>query len=145
MALYLTIVVSIFLFMELSNVLALYFKPDFKFANAVGMFTVWEKAQDNEEMRDFADYLVKWVAGTKLIFIFLMIVILAVGDEKIQLFGVGALILAILSFYWKMYPLIRKMDKNNQINPNNYSKTLGLMILIFVLALCSTIVVTLVK
>lgn len=143
MQLYLIIIVSIFLLLEFSNVLALYFRPDFKYANAVGMFKAWNEAQNNEHIRIFVDYLVKWIAGTKLIFIFLMIVILIFGDEKTQLFGVGALIISILSFYWKMYPLIRKMDKNEQIDPKNYSKTLGLMILTFVLALLSTIVVEL--
>ncbi|QEE16856.1 hypothetical protein DSAG12_02686 [Promethearchaeum syntrophicum] len=131
----LTIVTISFMVLEFSNVLALYGKPDFKYANAVGMFKAWEKSKEDPDMHDFVKYLVNWVAGTKLIFLMLLVVILIFGDEKTQIYALLALILSILTFYWKLYPLIKKMDKNDQIDPKNYSKTLGLMIFVFVLAL----------
>jgi len=131
--------------LEFSNVLALYGKPDFKYANAVGMFKAWDKSKEDPDMHDFVKYLVNWVAGTKLIFIFLLAVILIFGDDKTQTYAMLALILSILTFYWKLYPLIKKMDKNNQIDPKNYSKTLGLMILAFVLAISTAFVVSVVN
>ena len=127
--------------LEFSNVLALYGKPDFKYANAVGMFKAWDKSKEDPDMHDFVKYLVNWVAGTKLIFIFLLAVILIFGDDKTQTYAMLALILSILTFYWKLYPLIKKLDKNNQIDPKNYSKTLGLMILSFVLAISAAFVI----
>jgi len=42
------------------------------------------------------------------------------------------LIVAILSFYWRLFPLIRKMDQSGQIEPQNYSIVLGVMIFVFV-------------
>jgi len=38
---------------------------------------------------------------------------------------------SIGSFFWEIYPLIRTMDSENQINPKNYSKILGVMIIGF--------------
>lgn len=131
--------------LEFSNVLALYGKPDFKYANAVGMFKAWDKSKEDPDMHDFVKYLVNWVAGTKLIFIFLLAVILIFGDDKTQTYAMLALIISILTFYWKLYPLIKKMDKNNQIDPKNYSKTLGLMILAFVLAISAAFVISLIN
>ena len=128
--------------LEFSNVLALYGKPDFKYANAVGMFKAWKKSKEDPDMHDFVKYLVNWVAGTKLIFIMLLTVILIFGNDQTKLYALLALILSILTFYWKLYPLIKKMDKNDQIDPKNYSRTLGLMIFGFVLALSIAFLVT---
>ena len=139
----LTIVTISFMVLEFSNVLALYGKPDFKYANAVGMFKAWEKSKEDPGMHDFVKYLVNWVAGTKLIFIMLLTVILIFGNDQTKLYSLLALILSILTFYWKLYPLIKKMDKNDQIDPKNYSRTLGLMIFVFVLALSTAFVYTL--
>jgi len=36
--------------------------------------------------------------------------------------------LTISSFYWRLFPLIRKMDSQSQIEPPGYSKSLGWMI-----------------
>jgi len=131
--------------LEFSNVLALYGKPDFKYANAVGMFKAWNQSKENPDMHDFVKYLVNWVAGTKLIFLLLLVVILVFGDEKTQVYSMLALILSILTFYWKLYPLIKKMDKKDQIDPKNYSRTLALMILSFVVVLSIGFIVGLVQ
>ena len=126
------IVISVFVFLELSNVLMLYFAPGSRNANAVGIFTAWEKSKQYPEIHDFVKYLVYWIAGTKLIFLLLLIVIILFADAETQRMSLLALIIAILSFYWRLFPLIRKMDRNGQIEPKNYSVMLGIMIFIFV-------------
>lgn len=137
----LKIVMSAFIFLELLNVLILYFAPGSKLGNGMGSFKAWEKSKENKDVHDMARYLVFWVAGTKLIFIALIIVIIIFGSWKTQLFACIALALSILSFYWKLFPIIRKLDKNNQIDPKDYSKTLGTMIGIFVVVFVAAIVV----
>ncbi|WP_322508897.1 hypothetical protein [Anaerolinea sp.] len=127
------IVILGFAFLEFSNVLALYFFPGAKQANAVGVFSAWEKSRQYPEIHDFVQYLVNWVAGAKLIFIFLLVVIAFFGDLNLQRMSLIALALATLSFYWRLFPLIRKMDLSGQIEPRNYSKTLGVMIFSLIL------------
>ncbi|MHA2425181.1 MAG: hypothetical protein ACXAEF_10355 [Candidatus Thorarchaeota archaeon] len=133
MSLLLVLIISIFIILEFSNVLALYFKPGTTKANAVGVFSAWEKSKDDPEIHAFVKYLVYWVAGTKLIFISLLIVILAFGDPITQSFALLAMIITTLTFFWKLFPLIRKMDKDSQLTQKNYSRTLGIMILVIVL------------
>ena len=132
MALLLTIIISIFLILELSNVLALYFKPGTTQANAVGVFTAWEKSKADPEIHSFVKYLVWWVAGTKLIFISLLVVILFFADPITQSFSVLALTVSTLTFFWKLFPLIRQMDRESYLVKKNYSQTLGFMILVIV-------------
>ena len=84
-------------------------------------------------MHNFVRYLVNWVAGTKLIFIFLLIVILFTADEQTLILTSAVLAISIASFFWRLFPLIRKMDRDDQIDPKNYSAALGWMILAFVL------------
>ena len=127
------IIISAFIILETSNVIALYFKPGSKRANSVGVFSAWEESKQYPEIHDFIKYLVNWVAGTKLIFLFLLGVIVLFGNLEIQRLSLLALGLATLSFYWRLFPLIRKMDRNDQIRPKNYSIILGVMILIFVI------------
>ena len=131
----LTIIVSIFLALELANVLALYFHPDTDKFNALGVFKAWEASKEHPPIHDLVRYLAWWVAGTKLIFISLMIAILAYGDARLRVIAVGALVLSILSFFWRLFPLIRRMDRDSQLTSGGYSKVLGLMIAAFVLAL----------
>ena len=130
---FLTIVTVGFLLLEASNVVALYFASDFKYANAIGVFKAWEKSKSDPEMHDFVKYLVNWVAGTKLIFILLLIVILIFADGHTLVFSGFAMALSIASFFFRLFPLIRKMDTENQIQPKGYSLTLGWMIGAFVL------------
>lgn len=128
-------VIGIFLLLEFANVLALYFKPDFPYANAMGVFKQWEKSRTNDPVADLLRYLAFWVAGSKLIFILLLLVIAVFGNETIQLYSLFSLILAILTYFWKLSPLIRKMDRKGQISPKGYSKILDLMILSFILVM----------
>jgi len=129
----LTIVTIGFLILESTNVIALYFFPGTKYANAIGVFKAWEKSKADPEIHDFVKYLVNWVAGTKLILISLLIVILIVADDRTLVFAGIALVISIASFFWRLFPLIRKMDKAGQIEPEKYSAVLGWMIGAFIL------------
>jgi len=135
------IAVSGFILLELSNVVALYFAPGSKYANAVGVFSAWEKSKQYPEIHDLVKYLVYWVAGTKLIFLLLLTMIVIFADAETQRISVMALIVAILSFYWRLFPLIRKMDQNGQIEPKNYSIVLGVMIFVFVIIFLIAVVI----
>ena len=44
------IVLLAFVFLEFSNVLAMYFAPGSRYANAVGVFTAWEKSKQHPEI-----------------------------------------------------------------------------------------------
>ncbi len=126
------IVLLLFILLETSNVLALYFAPGSRKANAVGVFSAWEKSKQYPEIHDFVKYLVNWVAGTKLIFLLLLAVIILFADLNTQRMSLIVLIVATLSFFWRLFPLIRKMDKDGQVKPKNYSIVLGIMIFIII-------------
>ena len=128
----LSIIIVIFMIMELSNVIILYFKPEFKYGNGVSVFNGWEKSKDDENMHNFVKYLVNWVAGVKLIFIVLLGAIVALGNEELKILAVICLIISIATYYFRLSPLIRKLDKNNEITPKGYSKTLDLTIFSFI-------------
>jgi len=78
-------------------------------------------------------YLVYWVAGAKLIFLFLLGLIVAFADLNLQRLSLVALGLATLTFYWRLFPLARKMDREGQIEPQKYSLVLGGMILVLII------------
>lgn len=139
-----TIVTIAFLIMEASNIITLYFFPASKFANGVGVFKAWEKSKQDPDLHDFVSYLVNWVAGTKLIIILLLIAILLTTRGQSLVFTGIAMAVSIASFFWRLFPLIRKMDRNDQIEPKNYSATLGWMISIFIASFLAAIVITLV-
>ena len=97
----------------------------------MGEFDQWEESKKDENTHLFIRYLTYWVAGTKLIFVVLLLVILFTGSETTKIFGVGAMILSIATYYWKLHPIIKQLDHNTQITPKGYSKTLGYMIASF--------------
>lgn len=138
---FIKVVILIFVLLELSNVLALYFAPGTRYANAVGVFSAWEKSKQDPEIHDFVKYLVYWVAGTKLIFLLLLVMIIIYADINTQRMSLIALIVATLSFYWRLFPLIRRMDKNGQIEPKNYSIVLGIMIFVFITVFAIAVIV----
>lgn len=128
------LIFSAFVLLETLNVITLYFAPDSKYGNGIGVFNAWEKSKSDPEIHSFVKYLVNWVAGTKLIFIMLLLVIIkTVTDQTALIFVSGALVLSIASFFWRLFPIIRKMDKEGQITPHNYSAALGVMITVFIL------------
>ena len=89
----LVIVMAAFMVLEFSNVLALYFRKDSTKANSVGVFKAWEKSKSDSEMHDFVKYLVNWVAGTKVIFLLLLTVIIIFGTPMMHFWAIWALML----------------------------------------------------
>ena len=130
---FITIVTIGFLCLEAINVIVLYNFPSSKYANAVGVFKAWEKSKSDPEIHNFVKYLVNWVAGTKLIFIALLVVILVMADDHTLIVAGAVLVFSIASFFWRLFPLICRMDEEGQIEPQNYSKILGWMIGFFIL------------
>lgn len=134
----LSIAILIFILMESANVAILYFWPGSRVGNGVGVFNAFSHPE-SEEQRLFASYLVNWVAGVKLIFLFLLAVILAVGTEQVKLWAVVAMILSIATYFWRLHPTIQTLDAMGCITPKGYSKVLGGMIsgflILFLMAL----------
>lgn len=130
---FIKIVLISFILLETSNVIALYFAPGSKRANAVGMFSAWEESKKYPRIHELIRYLVYWVAGAKLIFLFLLGVILLFADLSLQRYSLIALAAATLSFFWRLFPLIRNLDRDGQIEPKNYSGVLAVMILSLVI------------
>ena len=137
-----SVVIIGFIVLETANVIALYYFPASKYANSVGVFKAWEKSKQQPEIHDFVKYLVNWVAGTKLIFLLLLIVILFTADDQGLFYTGAALVMSISSFFWRLFPLIRRMDRNDQIDPKNYSAILGVMISAMVLAIVAVMVIS---
>lgn len=128
----LSIAIVVFILLESLNVLTLYFNPGSQIGNGLGVFNAWERSKADPEMHQFVRYLVNWVAGTKLIFIALLIVILLTTGESTQLLATVAMIASISSFFWRLFPLIKALDKDGHITPPGYSRTLALMIAGFI-------------
>ncbi len=127
-----TIAIFAFAILETLNIIILYFVPTSKKGNGVGVFNAFEKSKEIPEVHALIKYLINWIAGTKLIFIMLLLVIIYQGDTTTQYLSAVALIISIASFYWRLFPAIKQMDKNGEINPKGYSKTLGIMIFGFI-------------
>lgn len=121
-----------FVLMELTNVIVLYFKPQFPYANGIAVFDSYEESKKDEAMYLFTRYLKNWVANVKLIFIVLLLVIVAFGDETLKIASVIVLIASIFVYYISLHPLIKKLDNMGKISPKGYSKWLFLMITGFI-------------
>ncbi len=128
----LSIVLIVFGVLELSNVLMLYLTPGTRRGNGMGVFNAYEKSKSDPEVHLLVKYLINWVAGTKLIFIVLLIGIIITGNSATKVFSGIALIFSILTFFSRLYPSIKGMDEAGLITPKGYSKTLGIMIAGFV-------------
>ncbi|MEG1847600.1 MAG: hypothetical protein RRX92_03545 [Lachnospiraceae bacterium] len=137
----LNIAIIIFVLLETGNVLILYFAPDSKLGNGVAVFNPWFKAKEDEAAELFAKYMANWVAGVKLIFIVLLLVILFVGNDITKLFAVFAMILSIATYYFRLNPIIKKLDDMGEITPKGYSKTLFMMITGFMLMFSTAAVI----
>ena len=140
----LDIAIIIFCIMELGNVLILYFKPDSKLGNGVAVFDAWKDVKENKNLDLFVHYMAYWVAGVKLIFIFLLLVVLLTGNETTKIWAVVAMIISIATYFWKLHPIIKKLDSLNKISPKGYSKTLGLMISGFLLMFSTALILYLI-
>lgn len=137
--------ISIFIVIETLNILMLYYSPGMKKGNALGVFKAWHKAQNDEVMKSFVHYMAFWVAGTKLIFVLLAIVIIIWGNIETQMATAVAMIISISSFFWRLYPAIKKMDKEGQLNPKGYSKTLFSMIVAIIVGFVGIFMIALLK
>lgn len=120
----LSIAILIFVVMESANVAILYFWPGSRLGNGVGVFNAFHNSE-NEEQKLFASYLVNWVAGVKLIFIFLLAVILIIGTEPVRLWAVVAMILSIATYFWRLHPTIKKLDAMGCITPRDIPRRLA--------------------
>ena len=136
----LDIAIIVFVIMEAANVIILYFFSDSRLGNGVAVFNTWFNAKNQKDMELFAKYMTNWVAGTKLIFIVLLIVTLFTGSEFTKLLTVLVMILSIGTYYFRLNPIIKKLDDMNEITPKGYSKTLFLMITGFIIMFSLAIV-----
>ena len=107
----LKIAIMVFVVLEISNVGILYFLPDSKLANGMGYFKAWEKSKSDPDVHELVNYLVNWVAGSKLIFILLLIVFLVWGDAQTLPFVGVAMALSIATFFWRLFPSLKDMDR----------------------------------
>ena len=140
----LDISILIFIILETLNVIVLYFFPTSKLGNGVAVFNYYSKSKDNEDAHLFVKYMTNWVAGVKLIFIVLLIVILLLGDNTLKLWSSFVVILSITSYFFRLQPLITKLDNHNQITPKGYSKTLLMMITGFIIMFSISIIIYLI-
>lgn len=131
--------------LELLNVLTLYLAPGSRRGNALGVFRAYQRSKDDPEVHALVSYLIDWVAGTKLIFIVLLIGIVLTGSPATKVFSAIALIFSILTFYSRLYPAITRMDAAGQIVPRGYSRTLALMIASFVVVFAVAVVMYLAR
>ncbi|MBI9009013.1 MAG: hypothetical protein JEZ05_03195 [Tenericutes bacterium] len=137
--------ILVFCFIETLNIIILYFKPNSTMGNGVGVFDSYNELIEDPKSTEFIKYLTNWVAGCKLIFIMVGIVVVIFGNYNTQIFTVLALIISILSFYWRLFPAIKRLDKANRISPKGYSKTLNYMIMAFVLGFSIILIIEIFK
>lgn len=102
--------------MELGNVLILYFMPDSRLGNGVAVFDSWNYVKEDKTLNLFSHYMAYWVAGVKLIFIFLLLVVLLTGTETTRVWAVVAMILSIATYFWKLHPIIKRVRPNGKNN-----------------------------
>ena len=140
----LSVVMIAFVVLELTNVLMLYLSPGTRRGNGMGVFVAYEKSKQDPEVHALVTYLINWVAGSKLIFVVLLIGIVITGNPSTKFFSVIALIFSILTFFSRLYPEIKQLDADGQIIPKGYSRTLGIMISCFVGVFAASLVIYLV-
>lgn len=140
----LNIVIGVFLLLEAANVLMLYFVPGSRRGNGMGAFKAYGESEKHPGIHLMVRYLVNWVAGTKLIFLALLLIILLRGDQLTKTIAVIALFISVSTFFWRLYPIISTLDKKGEILPRGYSKTLAMLIGGFLLMFAAAILVSIV-
>jgi hypothetical protein len=118
----------VFAFVETLNMLELYFMRDKSVFNGVSIFKGWEKSKTDPEVYEFVQYLINWLAGVKLIVLALVVILVFTASERTLILSAIVLVIAVASFYWRLYPMIRKMDNGGNIQPGGRSRQLGLMV-----------------
>ncbi len=137
----LNIAIIIFIVLEFSNVIILYFFPNCRFGNGVAIFKSYKELQKDKNSMLFAKYMKNWVAGTKLIFILLLFIILIAGNDLLKIHSFIVMIISISSYYIGLHPIIKELDDNDMINPKGYSKRLFLLITSFVLLFLLSLII----
>jgi hypothetical protein len=114
---------------EILSVLELYFMQDKAVFNGVSIFSGWDISKEVPEVHELIRYLIHWVAGVKLIVIGLLLVLALTAPTQTLIYAGVALVLAIGSFFWRMFPTICKHDQAGLIEPHGRSQMLGIMVL----------------
>jgi len=127
----LSIAIIIFCIFEGLNIIILYFYPHANVGNGLGVFQDFDDAQESESSNLFISYLINWVAGVKLIFVLLLVAILIAGTEATKVWAIIAMIISVSTYFWKLHPIIAKLDAMGKITPAGYSKVLRSTIVIF--------------
>lgn len=140
----LQIVISVFLVLEVLNILVLYRKPEMKEGNGLGIFKVLDEIEPGNQVHQLIRYLTNWIANAKFIFVSLGIVVVIFGDEVVQFHAALALAFSIMMFYITLYPILKKLDQEGQLAIKGYSKTLAYTILSFFLTFITGVVIYLI-
>ncbi len=130
------IVLIIFLVLETSNVIVLFFFTDSNKGNGVALFKDWQTSKEYEDIHLFIKYLVYWVAATKSIFIAILAVVVVLGTPLLKIFATAALILTMSIFYLKLYPIIKMLDSRDRLTIKGYSTGLAITIACMIIMLC---------
>lgn len=133
--------ILIFILMESSNIFILYFCPTFPYGNGVSVFCHWKDSEGDPKTHLFNRYMACWVAGTKLIFIMLLFLIVLFADEWLKIMSGCIMVISIASYFFKLHPIMRELDEMGQITPKGYSKTLDAMIIGFMLMFSAAVVI----
>jgi hypothetical protein len=135
----------IFVIIETLNVLELYFMKEKCVFNGVSIFSGWERSKSDPEIHNLINYLINWLAGVKLIVIGLVVVFLfTIPEQKLVIFAM-AMVITIASFFWRLYPMIRRADLSGQLTPRGRSRMLGTMVAFLELSLVFTIAADLIR
>ena len=118
----------VFVIIETLNILELYFMKDNCVFNGLCIFSGWDISKADPEVHRLVRYLINWLAGVKMIVIALVVVLIFTAPEQTLLLAACAMVIAISSFFWRMFPMIRKADKEGQITPKGRSKVLSSMV-----------------
>lgn len=140
----LQVVISVFCFLEVSNIMVLYLKPTMKKGNGIGVFKVLHEVDASDPVYLLIKYLANWVANVKVIFVALSMIIVIFGSETLQLYAVLALFLSTTLFYVTLFPIMKKLDDEDMLTQKGYSRTLAYIILSFLLMFIMAVVVYLV-
>lgn len=124
----LQVTLLVFAGIEILSVLELYFMQDRCMFNGAAMFSGWEISKEVPEVHGMVRYLVNWVAGMKLIVVGLLVVLAFTAPMQVLVYVGVALILAVASFFWRMFPIACKFDRYGFIQPKGRARVLGAMV-----------------
>ena len=65
--------------------------------------------------------------------------------RSMQMLTVVVLIISIASFFWRLFPMIRRLDKKGEITPKGYNRTLALMIAAFIIGFLAVLIAALIQ